>query len=141
MIISLRYVRTNLLSFEQAYIENIPYIARTNSAARLYTFFQVEAIIRANVIGAAHPDAKVLIFDHAIRSGGQKLAEIEQVNPYAGLVHSDASVRSGHSRAKDQIMGTNETEVKYGALPACWGDVRPTRVRSQFNGVKQSDSH
>lgn len=90
---------------------------------------EVEEIVRANVPGAA--DATVLIFDHAIRTGGAVLRsndpQYKQANPYAAGVHSDATCRSGHTRAKDQILGTNETEVKYGRLPACWGDVRPGR--------------
>ena len=79
--------------------------------------------------GAA--DATVLIFDHAIRTGGEVLQSDDeryaQANPYGAGVHSDATVRSGHTRAKDQILGSNETEVKYGRLPASWGDVRPGR--------------
>ena len=90
---------------------------------------EVEGIIRANVPGAA--DATVLIFDHAIRTGGDVLQsddeKYKQANPYGAGVHSDATVRSGHTRAKDQILGTNETEIKYGQLPASWGDVRPGR--------------
>ena len=50
-----------------------------------------------------------------------------QVNPYADLVHSDTTVRSGHSRAKGQIIGTNETVVKYVELPSSWGDTTPSR--------------
>lgn len=89
-------------------------------------FPEVEQIIRENVEGADHPKARVLIFDHAIRGGGKHRESVEQVNPYASIVHCDATVRSGHTRPKDQILFTNETEVKYGRLPACWGDVRPT---------------
>ena len=34
-------------------------------------------------------------------------------------------MRSLHSRCKDQILGTNETVVKYeGQYPASWGEVR-----------------
>ena len=37
-------------------------------------------------------------------------------------------MRSLHTRCKDQILGTNETVVKYlGTYPKGWGDVRPTR--------------
>jgi len=93
-------------------------------------FPEVEALIRKNVPGANDPNCKVLIFDHALRSGGTLLKEQQQHSEtwqgYAGIVHSDATVRSIHTRAKDQIMGTNETVVKYGKLPLCWGDVRPT---------------
>lgn len=69
-------------------------------------FPQVESLIRQNVPGAENPDTKVLIFDHALRSGGQKLRDVENVNPYASLVHCDATVRSGHARAKDQLLAT-----------------------------------
>lgn len=86
-------------------------------------FPEVEAIIRSRIPGVS----KVLIFDHALRSGGDVLKRNPQVNSYAGIVHSDATVRSLHTRAKDQILGTNETEVKYGRYPACWGDVRPSK--------------
>ena len=95
-------------------------------------FPEVEALIRKHVPGASHPNCKVLIFDHALRSGGTLLkeqqADSETWQGYAGIVHSDATVRSIHSRAKDQILGTNETLVKYGRYPASWGDVRPTVV-------------
>lgn len=91
-------------------------------------FPEVENIIRQNIPGVA----RVLIFDHAIRSGGEKEKSVKQVNPYAGIVHCDATVRSGHTRAKDQILGTNETEVKYGRLPACWGPVRPSEEWQQL---------
>ena len=53
-----------------------------------------------------------------------------QVNPYAGIVHSDATVRSGHTRAKDQILGSNETAVKYATMgteptmPIFWVQIR-----------------
>jgi hypothetical protein len=90
---------------------------------------EIEGIVRANVPGAH--DATVLIFDHAIRTGGEVLRsddpQFAQANPYAAGVHSDATCRSGHTRAKDQILGTNETVTKYGRVPACWGDVRPGR--------------
>ena len=73
----------------------------------------------------------MLIFDHAIRTGGEVLQsddpQYAQANPYGAGVHSDATVRSGHTRAKDQILGTNETVTKYGRLPASWGDVVPGR--------------
>jgi hypothetical protein len=85
-------------------------------------FPEVERLIRASVPNVR----KVLIFDHAVRSGGETLKSVKQVNPYAGIVHSDATVRSGHTRAKDQVLGSNETETKYGRLPACWGDVHPS---------------
>lgn len=85
-------------------------------------FPEVEQIIRQHIPGVA----RVLIFDHALRSGGERLRSTEQVNPYANLVHCDSTVRSGHTRAKDQILGTNETVVKYGRLPECWGDVHPS---------------
>ena len=93
-------------------------------------FPEIEAIIRQNVDGADHPECKVLIFDHALRSGGVLKKEMQKESDtwqnYAGLVHTDATVRSVHTRAKDQILGTNETKVKYGRYPKCWGDVRPT---------------
>lgn len=85
-------------------------------------FPEVEQIIRQHIPGVA----RVLIFDHALRSGGERLKTVEQVNPYASLVHCDTTVRSGHTRVKDQILGTNETVVKYGRLPDCWGDVQPS---------------
>lgn len=94
---------------------------------------EVEALVRAQVPGADHPDAKVLIFDHAIRTHNRVTKELRKTNPdhgwggYANLAHTDATVRSLHSRCKDQVMGTNETTAKYqGVYPACWGDVRPT---------------
>eukprot|EP00947_MAST-08B_sp_MAST-8B-sp1_P000006 g6.t1 len=100
-------------------------------------FPEVERLVRAHV-----PEAEgghVLIFDHALRTGRSMLqtkleeqgggggrAAAEAWQGYAGLVHTDATVRSVHTRAKDQILGTNETEVKYGGkLPSCWGQVRP----------------
>lgn len=30
------------------------------------------------------------------------------------------------TRAAAQVLGTNETTVKYGRLPACWGEVVPS---------------
>ena len=43
------------------------------------------------------------------------------------MAHTDATVRSLHSRCKDQVLGTTETVVKYqGTYPAGWGEVRPT---------------
>jgi len=86
-------------------------------------FPEVEAIVKKEIPNVA----KCLIFDHTLRSGGELFKTVKQVNPYAAIVHTDATVRSLHTRAKDQILGTNETEVKYGRLPACWGDVRPSR--------------
>ena len=47
---------------------------------------------------------------------------------YGAVVHSDTTVRSGHTRAKDQILGSNETVTKYGRLPACWGATAPGRA-------------
>jgi hypothetical protein len=95
---------------------------------------EVEALVRAKVPGADHPDARVLIFDHAIRTHLRNVKKKNMENPahgwggYANTVHTDATVRSIHTRCKDQVMGTNETVVKYqGKYPACWGDVRPTR--------------
>jgi hypothetical protein len=95
---------------------------------------EVEALVRQQVPGADHPDAKVLIFDHAIRTHNRNVKKKNEENPshgwggYANTVHTDATVRSIHTRCKDQVMGTNETVVKYqGQYPACWGDVRPTR--------------
>lgn len=84
-------------------------------------------MVRENIPGADHPDTKVLIFDHVLRTGGDELRLNQKNQPesgwglYAGVVHTDATVRSIHTRAKDQIMGTTETEVKYkGEYPACW---------------------
>ena len=95
---------------------------------------EVEALVRQTVPGANHPDAKVLIFDHAIRT---HLRNVKKKNlessshgwgVYANTAHTDATVRSIHTRCKDQVMGTNETEIKYqGKYPSCWRDVRPTR--------------
>lgn len=93
-------------------------------------FPEVEALVRRVVPGAADPRTRVLIFDHAVRAGGDS-AKMEGVNPYSGNVHCDATTRSGHVRAKDQILNTNETEVKYGKLPACWRDIRPGREQQQ----------
>jgi hypothetical protein len=91
------------------------------------TYFpEVERLVRRQL--NLPEGAKVLIFDHALRTGGQKLKEEANGTaraPYARIVHCDTTVRSGHTRAKDQILGTNETVVKYGRLPAGWGDVRP----------------
>jgi hypothetical protein len=95
---------------------------------------EVEALVRQQVPGADHPDAHVLIFDHTIRTHttrgrvDAKAANAEHGwGGYANNAHTDATVRSLHSRCKDQILGTNETVVKYqGEYPACWRDVRPT---------------
>ena len=46
---------------------------------------------------------------------------------YANIAHTDATVRSIHSRCKDQVLGTTETVVKYqGVYPKGWGDIRPS---------------
>ena len=45
---------------------------------------EIEALVRARVPGADHPESKVLIFDHALRTGGQSRKEEEQANPDAG---------------------------------------------------------
>jgi hypothetical protein len=95
---------------------------------------EVEALVRQQVPGADNPDAKVLIFDHAIRTHLRNVKSKNVGSPghgwgqYANVVHTDATVRSLHTRCKDQIMGTNETVVKYqGKYPACWGDIKPSR--------------
>ena len=41
-------------------------------------FPEIEAIIRQNVDGADHPECKVLIFDHALRSGGVLKKEMQK---------------------------------------------------------------
>jgi hypothetical protein len=94
---------------------------------------EIEALVRREVPGMDRPGSRVLIFDHALRTGGQGMRDEAVANPdagwgpYANLVHTDATARSIHSRCKDQVMGTTETEVKYdGVYPACWGEVRPT---------------
>lgn len=121
---------------------------------------QVERIIRSAIPGVR----KVLIYDHALRSGGQTLRQDKQagaipgaclasnachpltesrwsraprrrgcrvagaaaalrpshhpqVNPYASLVHSDATVRSGHTRAKDQVSGSTASVWRALASP------------------------
>jgi hypothetical protein len=110
-------------------------------AAIMHQYFpEVEQMIRKNIPGADHPDAKILIFDHVLRIGGKGLKDKQKAKSdgtahpdapawdgYAGMVHSDATFRSGHTRAKDQLLGTNEVETKYkGLLPASWGAVRPS---------------
>ena len=99
----------------------------------------VEQLVREQVPGADHPDAKVLIFDHTIRTHNRMIKEGRTVTMgpmaedhgwggYANNAHTDATSRSIHTRCKDQILGTNETVTKYlGQYPSGWGDVRPTR--------------
>jgi hypothetical protein len=81
-------------------------------------FPEVEELVRRQL---QLPDgANVLIFDHALRTGGRKLKEKASGTaraPYAAIVHCDTTVRSGHTRAKDQILGTNET---VGTFPTKW---------------------
>lgn len=100
-------------------------------------FPEVEEIIRQQIPGVS----RVLIFDHAVRAGGQLRNEDSQANPYASVVHSDATPRSLHTRAKDQILGTNETEVKYGRYPSCWGEVRPSREWQRRLFRAESEDH
>lgn len=93
---------------------------------------EVEQLVRRSVPGADHPDTKVLIFDHAIRTHNRHLKDADRKRGmwggYANSAHTDATVRSIHTRCKDQVMGTNECEAKYnGVYPDCWGDVRPTK--------------
>lgn len=95
-------------------------------------FPEVEAIVRKSVPGAEHPDAKVLVFDHALRTGGTNLKEAVTGQPTAGwgpygaLVHSDNTHRSMHARVKDWILGTTEVAEKYGGYPSGWADIRPS---------------
>lgn len=107
---------------------------------------EVEAIVRSNVPGAEQ--ATVLIFDHALRTGGKELKHREQDDPesgwnrYANLVHTDATVRSIHTRCKDQVMGTTETVVKYdGVYPSSWGEVRPTKEWQRRLFRAESEDH
>lgn len=100
-------------------------------------FPEVEALVRAAVPGAALPGARVLVYDHVLRAGGQGGAAKEVgyhrkapkvgYGGYGANVHSDNSVRSMHARVKDHLLGTNEVEVRYGGYPGGWGDVRPSR--------------
>jgi hypothetical protein len=96
-------------------------------------FPEVEALIRRTVPGADHPEAKVLVFDHALRTGGANFKEASKAKPEAGwgpygaLVHSDNNLRSVHTRAKDWLLGTSEVAVRYGAFPARWGNIRPSQ--------------
>jgi hypothetical protein len=122
--------------------------------------------VACQVPGADHPLARVLVFDHALRTHNRVTKAKRMTNPdhgwgvhvhvhvcacstsrcptilsritfcsaacrrtggYANVAHTDATVRSLHSRCKDQVLGTTETVVKYqGTYPAGWGEVRPT---------------
>jgi len=113
--------------FAYAKMSGVPDIADWNDVDEVRDRYLpvVEALVRQRVPGANLPGAHVLIFDHAVRQrpkdGGGWMG-------YALNPHTDATIRSIHSRAKDQVLGTNETVTKYrGTYPACWGEVRPTR--------------
>lgn len=107
----------------------------TDEVMRVY-FPEVEALVRASVPGAEHPDAKVLVFNHTLRTGGSgggqsstnyiRSAPKEGWGGYGANVHSDNTVRSLHGRVKDQILGSTEVVDFYGSYPSGWGDIRPT---------------
>ena len=105
-----------------------------SAAVAQHYFPEIEGLVRRSVRGADDPAARILIFDHALRTGGgilktRRAAGGAAWQGYGGLVHTDATVRSVHERAKDQVLGTTETRVKYGGeYPAGWGEVRPTEA-------------
>lgn len=142
---------TNVDTHAFDFVENFPTnVTDWNDPEQIYNIYldEVAALIKEKVPGANHPGSHVLIFDHAMRSGGKGLKELQEQNEespwqgYAGIVHSDATVRSIHTRAKDQILGTNETEVKYGGkLPKCWGEVKPSYEWQRKLFRSETDDH
>jgi len=128
-------------AFAYAKIKEVPVLADWNKPTEVLEKYlpTVEALVREQVPGAAHPEARVLIFDHAVRQ--KKETGVGWIG-YAVKAHTDATFRSLHSRAKDQILGTNETEIKYqGRYPACWGDVRPSHEWQRRLFRSESEDH
>lgn len=96
-------------------------------------FPEVEALVRKHVPGADDPRARVLVYDHALRTGGSALKEAlaspdSSYGPYGAFVHCDNTIRSLHAKVKDWVLGTNDVVEKYGGkLPPGWGEVYPSR--------------